>query len=191
MNDSIEADLARARITRRQALGGIGGGLVAAALPPGGAEAAPFEKPNSREETVSPIGRRGCTVTSLPTGMVLVAGGIQSNTTGMAQIYDPLRREWFDAAPMHTPRAHHAAAVLFDGRILVAGGRFINVLASAEIYDPRRDQWTLVAPMNGPRAEHGAASIHPPGVLVTGGVFRTPLSTAELYDPFRDRWLIL
>lgn len=191
MNDPIDTGPARARITRRQALGGIGGGLIAAALAPGGAEATPFPKPHSREESVSPIGRRGCTVTSLPTGMVLVAGGLQTNATGMAQIYDPLRREWFAAAPMNTPRAHHAAAVLYDGRILVAGGRFINVLTSAEIYDPRRDEWTGVAPMNGPRAEHGAASVHPAGVLVTGGTFRTPLSTAELYDPFLDRWLIL
>lgn len=189
MSDAIEPGRPRARISRRQALGGIGGGLVATVLVPEAAEAKPLPWPRGKgDATASPLSRSGCTVTPLPGGLLLVAGGYQSSATGAVQIYDPHRGEWFDAAPMNTPRFYHAAVALFDGRVLVAGGKFLDVLSSAEIYDPRGNEWSHVAPMNGPRAEHGAAPITGTQVLVTGGFYRAPLSSVEIYDPTADRW---
>lgn len=186
MSEGAEEGVTRLKLSRRA----LGSGLVAAALVPGAAlEARPLKK--AEGDLVRPVARRGCTVTPLPTGLVLVAGGIQTSPTGLAQIYDPEQDAWFAAAPMNTPRAYHAAAPLPDGRVLVAGGRYIHTLSSAEIYDPRRDQWISVAPMNTPRSEHGAAALNRGNVLVTGGFHRGPLSSAELYEAVADRWTLL
>lgn len=183
------------RMTRRQALGGLGAGLAAGVLAQSApAEArSPLAKPPDKGGTASspPLARRGCTATALRGGLILVAGGFQTSPTGAVQLFDPEHGQWLDAAPMNTPRYYHAAAALHDGRVLVVGGKFLQVLSSAEIYDPRQDTWTLVAPMNGPRMEHGAAASDRGGVLVTGGFYRAPLSSAELYDQNADLWTLL
>jgi hypothetical protein len=170
----------------RRALGTVGGGILLSALAAPEASAH-WKKPGRNDDTVSPLARRGCSVTALNNGMLLVAGGIQSSPTSAVQLYDPGRDDWFAASPMITPRAHHAAVLLWDGKVLVCGGRFLNELSSAEIYDPRGDDWESVAPMSGPRAEHGAA-IHAANVVVTGGINRVPLSSVELYDLRSDSW---
>jgi hypothetical protein len=180
-----------ARLSRRAALGGIGG-LAAAVVGLSGSPAAgdpdkvkkdkdkhgPFDLGSS----VGPLARYGSTATLLPTGLVLVVGGFQSSVLSSTQVYDPDSDRWFDVAPMNTPRYNHAAVSL-DGRlVLVLGGQATAVLSSVEVYDPWADAWTLADPLSRPRFGHSAVQLHKGGVLVSGGFHHAPLSSVEIYD---------
>jgi hypothetical protein len=139
MSEAAEEGVTRLKLSRRA----LGSGLVAAALVPGAAlEARPLKK--AEGDLVRPVARRGCTVTPLPTGLVLVAGGIQTSPTGLAQIYDPRRDQWISVAPMNTPRSEHGAAALNRGNVLVTGGFHRGPLSSAELYEAVADRWTLL-----------------------------------------------
>jgi hypothetical protein len=93
------------------------------------------------------------TLTWLPNGMVLAAGGETDSCTGngcgfagsvaSAELYDPSTGTFFPTGSMATARSTHTATLLRDGRVLVAGGVsyggigiFGGSLASAELYTP-------------------------------------------------------
>jgi len=92
------------------------------------------------------------TATLLPTGNVLVAGGVvglKSNpqTTATAMLYDPDTNTWAATGSMTTGRESQTATLLQDGQVLMAGGTLFDhpsaghrgvdeVLASAELYTP-------------------------------------------------------
>jgi hypothetical protein len=83
------------------------------------------------------------TVTPLPSGLVLIAGGFDVHEGGVAgaELYDPKTDTYSPTVPMATPRYGAAAALLPDGRVLILGGRSDNVgpsvmLDSAELYTP-------------------------------------------------------
>jgi Kelch motif/Galactose oxidase, central domain len=83
----------------------------------------------------------GYSVTVLPDGKVLLAGGFRSNgsrTLASAELYDPGTGTWTAASNLDTPRAGQTATLLPDGTVLVVGGVGGNgkSLASAELYDP-------------------------------------------------------
>jgi len=73
------------------------------------------------------------TVTLLPNGMVLVAGGLDSNFTALAsaELYDPASGTWTATGSLNTARTSHTATLLPNGTVLVTGGRSIEALASA------------------------------------------------------------
>ena len=85
----------------------------------------------------------GSTVTLLPSGKVLVAGGYGNSIYASAAIYDPNANSanaWSFVKPMNSPRTGHAAILLSDGRVLVSGGsNGQNNLGPSEIYDPNAD----------------------------------------------------
>ena len=70
--------------------------------------------------------RSGHTATLLPSGHVLVAGGISSAPNGPAQatseLYDPATDLWSLASSMAVPRQGHGAVLLDSGQVLVIGG---------------------------------------------------------------------
>ena len=83
------------------------------------------------------VARAGHSATLLPTGIVLVVGGLgiqvaatDNVTSGgvdpvhSAETYDPSTRSWSatDGLPSGEERAYHSATLLTDGRVLVAGG---------------------------------------------------------------------
>lgn len=180
-----------ARLSRRAALGGIGGGIAAAMFGlPGSAAAADPGKGNSGNHRgpfplgpgVAPLARFGSTATLLPTGLVLVVGGYQSSVLSSAQVYDPSTDAWFDVAPMNTPRSYHAAVALPGRLVLVLGGQATGVLASVETYDPWADSWTVGEPLGQPRYGHAAVLLNEGSVLVSGGFHQAPLSSVEVYD---------
>src|SRR5207247_2159408 len=72
------------------------------------------------------IPRRWPTITVLPDGRALVAGGDRSGPRVEADIWDPARGTWLPAAPMSDARDQHTATALRDGRVLVAGGETGN-----------------------------------------------------------------
>ena len=81
---------------------------------------------------------QGHTVTSLPSGRVLVTGGsevaipaspwsgcesgLQRDDRADMDVYDPVADDWLSLGMMSSPRGHHTATRLLDGSILIAGG---------------------------------------------------------------------
>lgn len=151
------------------------------------------------EVTGSMVERRaGHTATLLPSGKILVSGGIIGNTgyLSSAELYDPGSETWTPTGSMTTGRYLHRATILSNGKVLVAGGigdrgRFDNTsLSSAELYGPDRDtdSWAMTGYMT--VARNGTATLLPNGkVLVVGGYnCDTWISEAELFDPGKGTW---
>jgi len=92
------------------------------------------------------------TATLLPTGNVLVAGGLvgldqNPQTTPGALLYRPDTNTWTGTGSMTTAREGQTATLLPDGQVLMAGGTLfdhpsarhpglLEFLASAELYTP-------------------------------------------------------
>jgi N-acetylneuraminic acid mutarotase len=132
------------------------------------------------------------TATVLPSGKVLVAGGVYeiqisgglngANSLASTEIYDPKSETWAATAPMNLARAEDSATLLPDGDVLVAGGYDCGSGAcvgyggsgdccgasSAELYQPANNGWTFTAPAT-TGTGHTATSLANGAVLVTGG----------------------
>ena len=137
--------------------------------------------------------RNGATATLLPTGNVLVAGGLPGVglvATTSAELYHPDTNTWSSAGDMAQGRTTAAAALLPSGKVLIAGGFDGNGtnLASAELYDPVTNSWAAGANRPGDMAvkrNFPMMALLPNGrVLVAGGSDSgDALKSAELYDP--------
>ena len=96
------------------------------------------------------------TATLLQNGMVLVAGGFDSNSSASAsaELYDPASGTWTATGSLNTARYVHTATLLQNGMVLVAGGFDSNgsASASAELYDPASGTWTATGSLNTARA---------------------------------------
>jgi N-acetylneuraminic acid mutarotase len=143
--------------------------------------------------------RQGNTITLLPDGQALVAGGYDSgfNVLASAELYDPDTGAWSQTGAMSSPRAGDTATLLPNGEVLVAGGNssFSNVyptLATAELYNPTSGAWTLTGSMSAARENATATLLNNGEVLVAGGCCSDPNSdawqTAELYNPATGTW---
>lgn len=81
-------------------------------------------------------------VVALPSGKVLVAGGVAcaagACTVPNAELYDPASNSWNDAGAFVSARYRMSLIALPSGKVLAAGGEDLNYnpLASAEIYTP-------------------------------------------------------
>ncbi len=150
-------------------------------------------------------------VANLPTGAVLIAGGLAGpfDTTPIAtaEAYRELVTGWTPTGAPTQPFTPVATAPLPGGKVLVLG---VGTISSAEIYDPSTGTFSRAAPMGTARTDpgtppppnfgwNGPLTIPPPytatllstgKVLVAGG--GTPigvsLATAELYDPVTNSW---
>ena len=71
----------------------------------------------------------GQTLTLLPDGAVLVAGGCPA---GRTERFDPITERFLASGSLAEPRQGHTATLLRDGRVLVVGGYGASALASAE-----------------------------------------------------------
>jgi N-acetylneuraminic acid mutarotase len=137
--------------------------------------------------------RFGHTATLLQNGMVLVAGGDDSNflPSASAELFDPANRTWTPTGSLNTARVAHTATLLQNGMVLVAGGDNLNGLsASAELYDPANGIWTTTGSLNIARDNHAATLLQNGMVLVAGGSDSNGTSgSAELYDPASGIWI--
>ena len=138
--------------------------------------------------SVNPLPRALHTATCLADGSVLVVGGLSANNRALesAQIYDPVRDLWREAAPLATARFQHAAAALPNGMVLITGGlhRSDKPLAGGEVYNPSANTWSPAPAMLVERYGHTLTILTDGRVMVMGGIHRKPLSSAEVYDPF-------
>jgi hypothetical protein len=148
------------------------------------------------------------TLTRLPDGTVLAAGGLGGSSPtgpglGTAEIYHPdgpNANQWTFTGPMITPRWGHSAVLLPDGSVLVAGGSAARpggsttALRSAERYTPSDGKWHEAPAMTDARTGHTAVALDDGMVLVVGGVVPVgvpddpALAFCELYDSARKVW---
>ncbi len=119
------------------------------------------------------------TVTLLPNGKVLIAGGHNNNSAlNSAELYDPATGTWSLTGNLNRARAFHGATLLPNGKVLVAGG---STNHSAELYDPATGTWSYTG--NTSRVGGDKATLLQNGkVLVVAG------HNAELYDPATGTW---
>ncbi len=141
------------------------------------------------------VGHLWQTVVPLPSGLVLVAGGVEWHhgweATDRVDLFDPWTGRWIPAAPLHEARSSHSAALLPDGRVFVAGGnQGPRLLHSVEIYDAQRDEWTLVKAMPTSRTQFSMSVLPGGRVIVIGGREQPglPSKTTLIWDPRTDRW---
>ncbi|MCZ6689044.1 MAG: putative Ig domain-containing protein [Planctomycetota bacterium] len=131
------------------------------------------------------------TMTMLPDGTVLIAGGTTTSQVilASAEIFSPVTGEIVQLPNMTTPRTRHTATLLPDGTVLIAGGiaSILSVeLDTGEIYDPASEMFQATGnSMRRARVDHASVA-SPGGAYVTGGN-DVSLSTlhrdADFYDP--------
>jgi len=131
-------------------------------------------------------------MTLLPSGRVLVAGGVGSGARlASAELYDPATNAWSAAGTMASARESHTATLLPSGRVLVAGGSngSDGTLASTERYDPAADTWSAAGMLAAARTYH-TATLLPSGQVLAAGGFASGvvLANAERYDPAANVW---
>ena len=137
----------------------------------------------------------GHAAASLPSGKVLVAGGMNQDEVSSswgnlssAEVYDPDDGTWSATGSMVEVRVGHRLVVLPNGKVLAAGG---SLGSSAELYDPATGNWTPTGSMTTPRINFSMTLLASGKVLAAGGFTDQPdemLSTAELYDPASATW---
>lgn len=142
------------------------------------------------------------TATLLPSGKVLVTGGLNVDNGALAllataELYDPLTGKFSPTGSMAAARNHHTATLVGSGKVLVAGGAkfsgttFVGALSSAELYDPMTGTFALTGSMTTPQVPFQATLLSSGKVLFAGGCAGpgaappncVGLSSAELYDP--------
>lgn len=137
--------------------------------------------------------RGGHSVTLLPDGKVLIAGGIDTEgyRLATAELFDPvtgLTRRLNTA--MNQARTLHTATLLANGKVLiVAGGS-----DSGELYDPATETFTLV-PNRLPLSIAGqtAVTLKDGRILLAGGYdydneYWVSVNIATIYDPGTNRF---
>ena len=135
--------------------------------------------------------------TALPTGQVLITGGVDAsyNYLADAELYDPRTQRFTPVGPMTAARASHTATLLPDGEVLVAGGTACSggkcrYLSSVELFDPGTQRFVAAGNMTVARANHTATLLADGTVLIAGGFGADALANAELYDPAAGTFVV-
>jgi N-acetylneuraminic acid mutarotase len=155
--------------------------------------------PLSTKMTLLPqrlLGRLHQSVTLTAKERVVMAGGVEWqgdhwSPIDRVEIFDPVSRSWYAAAPMLVARSDHAAVALIDGRVMAIGGnQGVKLLDSVEIYDPRTNAWTPGPHLPRLRTQHAAVTLRDGRVLVVGGIDANggPTDATFLYEPSANTW---
>ena len=135
------------------------------------------------------------TMTPLPDGSLLVAGGCVEDGCGTASdsAFAVSTGGVLSGPSLGQARDAHTATMLTDGRVLVTGGfagEGTPPLSTAEVFDPASRSWNPVGPMATGRGGHAAARLGDGRVVVAGGWVgpRTYTATTEIFDPGTGRF---
>lgn len=149
------------------------------------------------------VGRYSHSATLLADGRVLVAGGVGTDGTILAEaeIYDPATGIWTQTGSMVAPRFNHELRLMEDGKVIVAGG---NGQVSSEVFDPVTGKWSRASSENerlgskpplpvGRRLTHVGSrttSLQSGEVLSTGGLSpnNEALTDIAIFDPVANAW---
>ncbi len=142
------------------------------------------------------VARVGHTALVLPSGKILVAGGVGGSVANpqlhaSAELYEPSTGAWTGTGNFLTARAFHSAILLANGRPLILGGsNFLSTAyGAADLYDPLSGGWTATGSMLTPRLSHTATRLPNGKVLVAGGTGALgTLGNVETYDPATGTW---
>lgn len=149
------------------------------------------------------IDRFLATLTKLPDGRLLLAGGYTGHGTGptyrTAEIYDPVTDRWSPTGSMAEVRKNHTATLLTRGpnagKVLVVGGADRSpdnqATVGCELFNPATGSWSSTGSLNESRSAHTATLLPSGGVLVTGGqvnLSSPSRNSAEIYDPDTGTW---
>jgi N-acetylneuraminic acid mutarotase len=130
------------------------------------------------------------TVTLLPNGKVLLAGGENASfvVSARADLYDPASETYTETGSLGTARFGHSATLLANGKVLVTGGHTYSSgdLASAELYDPASGTWTATGSL--PAALGGPTTLLPNGKVLLAVASNSNGTRSELYDPASGTW---
>lgn len=135
--------------------------------------------------------RESFSMTLLPNGKVLVAGGENGHGTytTSAELYDPTTAAWTNTGSLNIARYMHTATLLPNGKVLVTGGIGSTFyISTSELYDPTAGTWATNGAMNIGRYGHTATLLSNGKVLVAGGT--TGTNSTELYDPNSNAWTL-
>ncbi len=131
--------------------------------------------------------RAAHTTTVLPSGKLLVAGGMGEGGRSLstAELVDLFTGKVNTVASMRHARAAHTATANPDGRAVLIGGYDGEYLSSVEAFDPVRQQFAMVGQLNEGRSGHTATLLPDGRILIVGGVGRgwSFLASAEVFDP--------
>lgn len=130
--------------------------------------------------------RSGHSATLLPSGKVLIAGGMRRNQDfyKSAELYDPATGRFQVTGEMSLSRVGHIAVLLSSGKVLIAGGWVgMGGTDSAELYDPATGKFTVIAKMTTSRGRPSATLLTNGDVLIAGGERRDneSLASAEIF----------
>jgi hypothetical protein len=117
-------------------------------------------------------------------GCVLVAGGTESGTSTVAEVYNPTTGTFSLTGPMTQERGRDSAALLPNGSVIVAGGVFSQ--DTAELYNASTGAFAATGSMNAGH-QYFTATLLPSGlVLVAGGAEQGAgggiIASAEVYN---------
>jgi hypothetical protein len=108
------------------------------------------------------------TLTPLPNGRLLVAGGF--GPSDRLEQYDPTTPRWSPGPPLPAGRLEATLTELGDGRLLLAGGRTGDAPhATTLVYSAALKQWSAGPALTMPRTEAQAALLADGRVLICGG----------------------
>ncbi len=119
-------------------------------------------------------------------GKIYVMGGVTTNflLSAVNEMYDPLRITWDTLAPMATPRAFFASAIVND-TIYAIGGGYSGPIDKVEAYDPVTDTWLPKANLLNPRFCMRGAAVD--GIIyIVGGNYNE--HNCQVYDPDSNKW---
>lgn len=135
--------------------------------------------------------RAAHTTTGLPSGQLLVAGGMGrgGGSLSSAELIDPSAASVQAIGSMTDARAGHTATALPDGRVVLAGGYDGAYLQSVEVFDPARRRFAILGQLLEGRSGHTATLLPGGRILIVGGVGRgwSFLASAEVFDPGTGR----
>lgn len=137
------------------------------------------------------------TMTLLPNGNVLVAGGCSQgggDCLNSAEVFNTTTATFSTTGSMSAKRWGHTATLLQNGMVLITGGCTGggSCLSSAELYNPTTGAFTVTGSMSVPRYDHTAALLQDGTVLVAGGCQSSGscFSSAEIYNPTTGRFTV-